>query len=187
MRSWPKMAAGYLVPVNVKPCSDPSRGSGVFATAPVKKGTLLWQPDQVKAVPAEQITADLAAMPHDDAHVRLMLQRYSILFLSFRLLSTWRGLLQVLLRQSFVAPSNAEALCINPSDNGRFTNHSATPNVGACVDHSNDSYALQDIAEGDELTCDYSGFVTPDWYKQLCKKYEVLTTQEVVELSAKQV
>ena len=94
--------------------------------------------------------------------------------------------MQVLLRQSFVAPSNAEALCINPTDNGRFTNHSLTPNVGACVDHSNDSYALQDIAEGDELTCDYSGFVTPEWYKQRCREYGVLTTQEVVELSAKQ-
>ncbi|KAK9816204.1 hypothetical protein WJX74_004365 [Apatococcus lobatus] len=42
-----------------------------------------------------------------------------------------------------------------------------------------------DIAEGDELTCDYSGFVTPEWYKQLCKMYGVLTTQEVVELSGK--
>ena len=74
------MAAGYLVPVNVKPCSDHSKGSGVFATAPVKKGTLLWQPNQVKAVPAEQMMADLAAMPPDDAHVRIMLQSYSILF-----------------------------------------------------------------------------------------------------------
>ncbi|KAK9816205.1 hypothetical protein WJX74_004365 [Apatococcus lobatus] len=108
------MAAGYLVPVDVKVCPDPAKGS------------------------AKQITADLAGMAHDDAHV--------------------------LLRQSFVAPSNAEALCINPTDNGRFTNHSAVPNVGACVDHSNDSYALQDIAEGDELTCDYSGFVTPEWW-----------------------
>ncbi|KAK9863238.1 hypothetical protein WJX84_011240 [Apatococcus fuscideae] len=63
--------------------------ASVFAAAPVKKGTLLWQPNQVKAVPAKQITADLAGMAHDDAH---------------------------------------------------------------------------DIAEGDELTCDYSGFVTPEWW-----------------------
>lgn len=95
--------------------------------------------------------------------------------------------MQVLLRQSFVAPSNPEALCINPNDNGRFTNHSAIPNVGACVDHSNDSYALQDIAEGEELTCDYAGFATPDWYKQLCKTYGVLTTAEVVDLAAQQI
>ena len=93
--------------------------------------------------------------------------------------------MQVLLRQSFVAPSNDAALCINPFDNGRFTNHSATPNVGACLDDSVDSYALQDISEGEELTCDYAGFVTPDWYKQLCQKYGVLTTQEVVDKVAK--
>lgn len=56
--------------------------------------------------------------------------------------------------------------------------------MGACVDHSADSYALRDIAEGEELTCDYAAFVTPAWYQQLCRKYGVLTTQEVVELAA---
>ena len=93
---------------------------------------------------------------------------------------------QELLRQSFVAPSDSGALCINPSDNGRFTNHSAKANVGACVDHSNDSYALREIADGEELTCDYSGFDNPQWYQQLCKRYEVLTTDEVVQLVANQ-
>lgn len=85
-----------------------------------------------------------------------------------------------------MAPSNPEALCINPNDNGRFTNHSATPNVGACVDHSVDSYALEDIAVGEELTCNYAGFASPAWYQQLCKKYGVVTTDEVVKLAAKQ-
>ena len=94
--------------------------------------------------------------------------------------------LQELLRQSFVAPSDSGALCINPSDNGRFTNHSCTPNVGACIDNSVDSYALRDIANGDELTCDYAAFATPTWYQQLCSIYGVLTTEEVVKLTAKQ-
>ena len=85
-----------------------------------------------------------------------------------------------------MAPSDSGALCINPNDNGRFTNHSATPNVGACVDHSVDSYALRDIAEGEELTCDYAGFVTPEWYQELCNKLGVLTTDQVVKLDAKQ-
>ena len=67
------MAAGYLVPVDVKVCPDISKGYGVFAKAPVKKGTLLWQPTQVKAVPIEEITARLAAMPHKDAHVSSVL------------------------------------------------------------------------------------------------------------------
>lgn len=62
-------AAGYLVPVTVKVCADASKGQGVFATAPVTKGTLLWRPDQVKAVPADEITSNLAAMPHTQASV----------------------------------------------------------------------------------------------------------------------
>ena len=58
--------------------------------------------------------------------------------------------------------------------------------MGACVDHSVDSYALRDIADGEELTCHYADFVTPAWYQQLCSKYGVLTTDEVVKLAAKQ-
>ncbi|KAL3150978.1 hypothetical protein ABBQ32_000718 [Trebouxia sp. C0010 RCD-2024] len=154
------MSKGYLVPVTVKVCADGSKGHGVFATAPVTKGTLLWRPSEVKAVPAAKVTSSLAAMPREEA--------------------------SELLRQSFVAPIDPGALCINRSDNGRFTNHSSAPNVGACVDHSADSYALRDIAEGEELTCDYTEFVTPAWYQQLCHKYGVLTTTAVVELAAKQ-
>ncbi len=63
------MAAGYLVPVDVRICPDPTHGQGVFATAAVKKGTLLWSPKQVEAIPTEAITSKLAALPHDDAHV----------------------------------------------------------------------------------------------------------------------
>ena len=94
--------------------------------------------------------------------------------------------LQELLRQSFVALSDPGALCINPFDSGRFTNHSSAPNVGACVNHSSASYALRNIAAGEELTCDYAAFVTPAWYQELCSKYGVLTTEEVVQLAAKQ-
>ena len=63
------MPAGYLVPVTIKICPDSSKGEGVFATAHVKKGTLLWQPSQVQVVPVDEITAKLAALPYDQAHV----------------------------------------------------------------------------------------------------------------------
>lgn len=63
------MSTGYLVPVAVRVCADASKGQGVFATSPVTKGTLLWKPDQVKAVPADEITSSLAAMPHEQASV----------------------------------------------------------------------------------------------------------------------
>lgn len=67
------MTTGYLEPITVKVCRDPSKGQGVFATARVKKGTLLWQPNQVQAIPVEDITAKLAAMPYEEAHVRCIL------------------------------------------------------------------------------------------------------------------
>ena len=63
------MTSGYLVPIVVKVCADPDKGQGVFATAPVPKGTLLWKPNHVQAVPAEDITARLAAMPYQVAQV----------------------------------------------------------------------------------------------------------------------
>lgn len=64
------MAAGYLVPTLVKECTDPNKGQGVFATAPIKQGTLLWQPKHVEAVPADEIISRLDAMPYDHAQVR---------------------------------------------------------------------------------------------------------------------
>lgn len=63
------MSKGYLVPVTVKVCADGSKGHGVFATAPVTKGTLLWRPSEVKAVPAAKVTSSLAAMPREEASV----------------------------------------------------------------------------------------------------------------------
>ena len=64
------MAAGYLVPTLVKECTDSNKGQGVFATAPIKQGTLLWQPKHVEAVPVDEIILRLDAMPYDQAQVR---------------------------------------------------------------------------------------------------------------------
>ena len=69
------MSTGYLEPVAVRVCADASKGHGVFATAPVTRGTLLWKPDQVKAVAADEITSTLAAMPDDEASVSAHLTR----------------------------------------------------------------------------------------------------------------
>ena len=40
-------------------------------------------------------------------------------------------------------------------DNGRFTNHSETPNMSISGDQN---FALRDIAAGEEITCDYREF-----------------------------
>ena len=41
-------------------------------------------------------------------------------------------------------------------DNGRFMNHSVTPNTD--FSQAEGGFALRDIAAGEELTCDYGGF-----------------------------
>lgn len=43
-------------------------------------------------------------------------------------------------------------------DNGRFMNHSASPNTR--FDAPDGGYAIRDIAAGEELTCSYGDFLT---------------------------
>ena len=51
-------------------------------------------------------------------------------------------------------------------DHDRFMNHSETPNVGMNPDGTSTVLALRDIAEGEELTCDYRSF-DADWRDKL--------------------
>ena len=44
-----------------------------------------------------------------------------------------------------------------------------------------EAFAARDIKAGEELTIDYSGLACPKWYKELCQKYDVMTTAQVVE------
>eukprot|EP01034_Spumella_vulgaris_P023184 gene23184-29379_t len=49
-------------------------------------------------------------------------------------------------------------------------------------DEAERSIALKDISIGDELTCDYNGLGSPQWYKQLCVEYNVLATDELQDI-----
>jgi len=79
------------------------------------------------------------------------------------------------LRQGFVLSTDLEHFCTNITDLGRFQNHSSNPNCDTSI-------ALRDILAGDEVTCDYSGLGSPDWYKKLCLLYDVIPTDEVAKL-----
>merc|ERR1719346_927123 len=72
-------------------------------------------------------------------------------------------------------PTDLHFLNTNPEDAGRFTNHSASPNMG--IDG-----ALRDIASGEQLTMDYSFHGNPEWYQNICAKYGVLTEAEIAKL-----
>ncbi|KAL7552862.1 hypothetical protein ACHAWF_016107 [Thalassiosira exigua] len=60
----------------------------------------------------------------------------------------------------------------NPTDAGRFMNHSEEPNCGP-------DGTLRDVRAGEELTMDYCFHGEPGWYREICAKYGVLTEAQV--------
>ena len=81
------------------------------------------------------------------------------------------------LRQAFVLESEPEYLCTNVEDEGRFVNHSSDPNTGF-ASTERPSVALRDIAMGEELTCDYNGLGSPQWYRDLCSSCQPMKLLE---------
>lgn len=56
----------------------------------------------------------------------------------------------------------AENVYLISLDDVRFMNHSARPNVVVMPDKDQTHVALHDIVAGDELTCNYDAFGSPD-------------------------
>jgi SET domain-containing protein len=117
-----------LVPTRL--AQSPIHGFGVFALAPIAKGTPVWRfakgldmafgPEIVDTLPA---------------HVQTFFSHYGYLDRNMRRI----------------------ILCF---DDARFVNHSDTPNVATdyAQDPYGLDVALRDIAVGEELTMDYAGF-----------------------------
>lgn len=145
---------GFCVPVEVVHI-DEVIGSGVFSLEFVKEGTLLWTPSLVQKYSPEEAAAVCASKSKEEANI-------------------W-------LRQAFILATEPELLCVNVTDNGRFTNHSCKPNSGY-ASASMPSVALRDILPGEEITVDYSGLGSPQWYQDLCHLYGVLPTDQVASM-----
>ena len=117
-----------LVPTRL--AQSPLHGFGVFAVAPIAKGTPVWRfergfdmafsPDIVQALPE---------------HVRTFFTHYGYLDRNVKRI----------------------VLCF---DDARFVNHSDTPNIGTdyAQDPYGLDVALRDIAVGEEITMNYEGF-----------------------------
>lgn len=102
-------------------------GVGLFSRGPVVKGTKVWE-----HLPGLEVVIDPALMPSYPETVQLYLKRYCY-------------------------PHPLEkGMWVLDGDNGRFYNHSETPNCE--FKQPMVGYALRDIAEGEELTCNYSDF-----------------------------
>lgn len=141
----------FLVPVVIK--NTPQYGSGhkgVFAAAPIPKGTKFWTwTDRIIAIPSTKIQDYIDTNFHDNKQA-----------------------IQTFLRQGFVLPDNNSVFYSNPTDAGRFMNHSSTPNCGP-------DGTLRDIQKGEELTMNYGFHGNPSWYQDICRKYNVRTEAEI--------
>lgn len=144
---------GFIVNVEVRECSEPGKGRGVFLLEDVACGSIVWVPTELSSWSTDEAAVHLREMPAARA--------------------------QEFLRHCFVAPTAPDRLQLNPDDNGRFTNHASPANTAACTDPSAGSAALRDLRAGDELTVDYAIFASPPWYLQLCEEFGVLPTDEV--------
>jgi len=117
-----------LVPTRIGPSTI--HGIGVFAVAPIAKGTAVWR--FAKGLDMEFSPDIVPTLP---AHVQEFFSHYGYLDRSVKRI----------------------VLCF---DDARFVNHSDAPNVATdyAQDPYGLDVALRDIAAGEELTMDYAGF-----------------------------
>jgi hypothetical protein len=157
----------FICPVIVKEAEQYGKGhKGVFAlaaipsVAAIPSGTKFWVwTDRVQSIHHTELE-DYIAKNIGDENVNL-------------------DDIQLFLRQGFVLPPSEKGtgkedqyFYTNPTDAGRFMNHSSNANCGP-------DGAVRDIQAGEEMTMDYSFHGNPAWYQDICKKYGVLTEQQV--------
>lgn len=104
-------------------------GLGVFSRETIKRGQLIWRFD-----PRIDRMISLDSFTNADERLSEFLKRYT-----------------------YIPPYDTN-VCILDGDEGRYMNHSETPNTDfSGIDAG---YALEDIPAGMELTCDYREFDT---------------------------
>lgn len=113
--------------VRSRVAQSPIEGLGVYADEFIPSGTLLWQLNTGFVATFKRM--DLEKFP---SHIREFVEKYS--FPDF----------------------GDESLLYVELDNGRFMNHSETPNTDFTAFHT--GYAIRDIAVGEEITCNYYEF-----------------------------
>lgn len=154
--NFPNLPA-FLVAVELRdtPMLGPGQ-KGIFATAPISNGTKIWAwTERVQSIHHSVLEEYISKHYSNDLEA-----------------------IQLFLRQGFVLPHPEEKLEYfnsNPTDAGRFMNHSNVPNCGP-------DGAICDIQVGDELTMDYGFHGNPVWYQDICHKYGILTESEIAKL-----
>ena len=126
---------------------------GVFATADIAAGTPMWVwTHRVVRIHHSQLDEHITSHFGTDAEA-----------------------IRIFLRQGFVLPGEEgedDFFNSNPTDAGRFVNHSPTPSCGPAG-------TLRNVAAGEELTMAYSFHADPAWYRAICAKHDVQTEAQV--------
>lgn len=133
-------------------------GKGIFLLQPVRRGALIWQYAPGKSVIEHDevsLLSRLDALSRADA-IDLLEHIYS-----------WEG------------------RAIEILDDAKVWNHSVSPNSGNHPDEDQgegdhvSSYALRDLAAGEELTDDYAGFDSLPWFEAICRENGACSCTEV--------
>lgn len=130
----------------------------MFAAVPLPKGCEFWiWTDRITQIPHEKLDDYILEKFGNDEEA-----------------------IKEFLRQGFVLPENDGVFNTNPSDAGRFMNHSCNPNCGF-------DGALREIAVGEELTMDYGFHGNPQWYQDVCQKYGVMTEADIAASTKREI
>lgn len=140
---------GFRVPYEVRPSAI--AGRGVFATEHIERGTLVWEYAVGRSVLEYRSEAELRkrlenAIDDDDA--RFLLEHIYV----------WKD------------------AAVEIIDDAKIWNHTPSPNTGYHPDDPEmgaglGSYALRDIAAGEELTDDYGDHHELPWFEGMCAEY----------------
>jgi SET domain-containing protein len=162
---------GFCVPYTVRVMPD--KGRGVFADAPIRKGTILWRYVRGQyAVYDERSLKELLAKLSRSEVVYELEHMFGIPeFPGYIIRVLDDGVLINHSRQPTVAVNNG-------SEDNEISYNTSPQDVQDVADALlNDRFALiviQDVKVGDELTHDYTiGVEDPSYYDALCEQYGV--------------
>ena len=167
-------STGFCVPYTVR--VTPDKGRGVFADAPVRKGTILWR--HVRGLYAV----------HDEHSFKDLLARLSRSEVVYRLthmfgISEFPGyLIQVFDDGELINHSRQPTAVMNNGSGDDAIPYDASPKGVKDVSDAllSDRFALiatRDLKVDDELTHDYTiGIEDPSYYDALCEQYDVSWT-----------
>ena len=164
-------SSGFCVPYTVR--VTPDKGRGVFADAPIRKGTIVWRfvRGQYAVYDERSLKEFLAELSHTGAVYELEHMFGAPEFPGY--------VIRVLDDGVLVNHSSQPAVAVNNGPGEDEIPYNTSPRSVEDVTYAlmNDRFALiaiRDLKAGDEVTQDYNiGVEDPAYYDALCEQYDV--------------